>query len=626
MKSRQTAQAVQDGFPDASALAALRAWHEGLSAREAVTRYLGDKKADGQSSRAVLGRTRRALVRFARERHREDLAIELERSGDRGVFSARDLQRAIEQLRALPQPMPLIGDDVGRWLPARVASALKAHGIKTLAELTVRIPRRRRWWAAIPGLGQAGARSVEAFFARNPELTERARALVAPEAPQDVVPWERLQVPEEFDGSRGAFRAPRASCILSADNDYHAVQAWLSLHESDATQRAYRKEAERLILWAIVERGKPLSSLTTEDAIAYRAFLRQPMPRTRWVGPSRPRGSPEWRPFAGALSSRSLAHALSVLGALFRWLIEQRYVLANPFAGIKVRGGARTAALDASRAFSDGEWTWIRTVADGLEWSHGWTVPAAQRLRFLLDFGYACGLRGGELVGQSLGQIQVDGRGDHWLELAQHHHRQHQRIHGFVDVHVAELAALDAAPKQVADQALAGFHHLVDVELGDLREMAHLGHDEHEHRRGGAVEDRPPPARHRVAQHLGRRAVMAPQLFRADGDRISEVVRDHRLQQRILAGVVQVERALGHACVGRHVVHAGCGKAFVDENLECRLEQLTRPLALQAPAQRGAHRERAGARVAAQECKALKWESMARDQAGPGHPLPSRTG
>jgi site-specific recombinase XerD len=44
-------------------------------------------------------------------------------------------------------------------------------------------------------------------------------------------------------------------------------------------------------------------------------------------------------------------------------------------------------------------------------------VAAAQRLRFLLDFGYASGLRGAELVGQSLGQIQIDGRGDHWLEL-----------------------------------------------------------------------------------------------------------------------------------------------------------------------------------------------------------------
>jgi len=421
MKSRQpttrTLRAAQDGFPDASALAALRAWHEGVSAREAVTRYLGDKKAGGQSSRAILGRTRRALARFARLRHREDLASAFEGSADRGAQHARAVQQAIEQLRSLPEPMPLIGDELGRWLSTRASGALQAHGIRTLAELTLRIPRRRRWWASIPGLGQAGARTVEAFFARNPELTERARALVASEPVQDIVPWERLQLPQEFDGSRGAFRAPRASCILSADNDYQAVQAWLSLHESEATQRAYRKEAERLILWSIVQRGKPLSSLTTEDAIAYRAFLRHPTPRARWVGPSRPRASPEWRPFAGALSSRSLAYALSVLGALFRWLIEQRYVLANPFAGIKVRGANRTAPLDSARAFSEGEWAWVRTVADGLEWSYGWSEPAAQRLRFVLDFGYACGLRGGELVGQSLGQIQVDGRGDHWLEL-----------------------------------------------------------------------------------------------------------------------------------------------------------------------------------------------------------------
>lgn len=30
------------------------------------------------------------------------------------------------------------------------------------------------------------------------------------------------------------------------------------------------------MLWAILERGKALSSLTTEDAVAYRAFLRGP--------------------------------------------------------------------------------------------------------------------------------------------------------------------------------------------------------------------------------------------------------------------------------------------------------------------------------------------------------------
>jgi site-specific recombinase XerD len=415
--STSDARAGQGGFPEAAALAALRAWHEGVPAREAVVRYLGDKKAGGQSSRAILGRIRRELASFARARHRADLAEPFEKPAGQRLRHARAASQAIEQLRTLPAPIPLIGDDISPWLPPRSVRALRAHGIKTLAELTVRIPRRRRWWAAIPGLGQAGARSIESFFAQHSDLTERARALIVREAPQYVVPWERLQLPGEFDGSKGYFRAPRGSCILSADNDYEAVKAWLSLHEAGATQRAYRKEAERLILWVIVERSRPLSSLTTEDAIAYRAFLRHPAPRSRWVGPSQSRLSPDWRPFAGALSARSVAYALSVLGALFRWLIEQRYVLANPFAGIKVRGAARWAPLDTSRAFSDGEWALIRAVAEGLEWSYGWSTAAAQRLRFLLDFGYATGLRASELVGVTLGQVRSDMHDDHWLHL-----------------------------------------------------------------------------------------------------------------------------------------------------------------------------------------------------------------
>lgn len=180
---------------------------------------------------------------------------------------------------------------------------------------------------------------------------------------------------------------------------------------------AYRKKAERLILWAVVERGRALSSLTTEDAVAFRAFLRHPAPRGRWVGPARPRSSPEWRPFTGGLSARSVAYALSVVGAMFRWLIQQRYLLANPFAGIKVRGASRSESLAVTRVFGEGEWSLIQAVAEGLEWGHGWGTPAAQRLRFVLDFAYATGLRIGELVGATLGQIEVDAHGDHWLHL-----------------------------------------------------------------------------------------------------------------------------------------------------------------------------------------------------------------
>jgi site-specific recombinase XerD len=300
---------------------------------------------------------------------------------------------------------------------AAYCTRLGRAGILTLSDLTVRVPRRRQWWKAIRGLGQTSARQIETFFAAHPKLTERARALIVATERSPIVPWEVLQVPDAVDGSRGTFRAPRETCTLDASNDYEAVQAWLSLHESAATQRAYRKEAERLILWAIVERQRALSSLTTEDAVAYRNFLRRPTPASRWVGPPKARHSPGWRPFNGGLSARSVAYALNVIGALFRWLIEQRYLLANPFAGIKVRGAGRTGALDSSRAFTEGEWALVRTIADGLEWSYGWEESAARRLRFVLDFAYSTGLRVSELVSARLGDIDATEDGNWWLRV-----------------------------------------------------------------------------------------------------------------------------------------------------------------------------------------------------------------
>jgi site-specific recombinase XerD len=404
-------------FPGADELAMLRAWYAGMAVRKAVEHYLPERIGAGQSARGVLGGVRRRLAKVARQVGRPDLGTIFEHPDGERLREAKAVADAIEVLRYARMPTPKISDDIGIWLPARAVATLHAHGISTLSDLTVRIPRRRQWWKAIPGLGAASARRIEAFFAAYPELTKRARALIAVSLASSIVPWEQLRLPHEVDGSAGAYRAPRATCTLDADNDYQAVQAWLSLHESGATQRAYRKEAERLILWAIVERGRALSSLTTEDAVAYRAFLRRPTPRERWVGPVRSRSASDWRPFSGGLSARSAAYALSVLGALFRWLIEQRYLLANPFAGVKVRGSARASVLDTSHVFTEGEWLLIRAISDGLEWSYGWAPVAAQRLRFVLDFGYATGLRASELVGATLGDIETDARGDHWIKV-----------------------------------------------------------------------------------------------------------------------------------------------------------------------------------------------------------------
>lgn len=49
--------------------------------------------------------------------------------------------------------------------------------------------------------------------------------------------------------------------------------------------------------------------------------------------------------------------------------------------------------------------------------AYGWKLAAAQPLRFVLYFACATGLRSSEFVGATLGQIEMDPQGDHWLKL-----------------------------------------------------------------------------------------------------------------------------------------------------------------------------------------------------------------
>lgn len=403
-------------LPAAGEILALRARLQGVSAQEAISRYAPARRQRGGSARQALQEIRADLVRFANVRGRVDLAHAITDSAIRGAKGLPTLDRAITLLQSLPPAGPLIGDEVHRWLEPRVANALHAHGIQTLAELTLRVPRSAKWWRHIPGMGPSAAQAVEGFFAAHPDLTARARALIDVEAAGAVRPLEVQRPSTDLDGSQGRNRAPRETCVLAADDDLAAIQAWLTLHESSATKRAYRKEAERVLLWAVVQLGKPLSSLTTEDAIEYRAFLRDPKPRARWVGPHRPRSGADWRPFTGKLSASSAAYALTVINNLFGWLVDQRYLLANPFSKVKVAAAERKRVVQIGRAFTESEWLLVRTIANDLERKHGWLPAAAMRARFLLDFSYATGLRAGELVSLRLKQIGQDD-GTWWIDL-----------------------------------------------------------------------------------------------------------------------------------------------------------------------------------------------------------------
>jgi site-specific recombinase XerD len=226
-------------------------------------------------------------------------------------------------------------------------------------------------------------------------------------------PLERLLIPEQLDGRHGSNRAVRSSCQLDADNDLQAIQAWLAEYrDSPQTLRNYRKEAERLLLWALLERGRPLSGLTREDCIRYQDFLADPQPRERWCGPKVSRHSPAWRPFQGPLAKTSQHAALLVISSLLNYLVKAGYLAGNPLALVR-RRGKNNAPLQrqVERFLEQTQWqALLETVAD-LPKDTERQQQHYERARFLLALLYLLGPRVSEVAGHTMGSfIQLRGR------------------------------------------------------------------------------------------------------------------------------------------------------------------------------------------------------------------------
>ena len=213
-----------------------------------------------------------------------------------------------------------------------------------------------------------------------------------------IVPLERFTPPSERDGSQGSNRAPAARCKLAASNDHEAIQAWLRLRLAGShTWRAYRKEAERFLLWAVMHRRKALSSLDGDDCVAYRDFLAAP--GLEWTGPRHAqRWSEAWRPFEGPLSARSQAVAMTIVRSLCEWLVRRHYLDSNPWDDVPQRPDA--PSMPRLRALSQRQWDLVQAWLDE-EMTRAPSPArsrALSRLRFILGFAYMTGLRLSELV------------------------------------------------------------------------------------------------------------------------------------------------------------------------------------------------------------------------------------
>ncbi|MCX5591779.1 tyrosine-type recombinase/integrase [Alcaligenes endophyticus] len=235
--------------------------------------------------------------------------------------------------------------------------------------------------------------------------------------------WDAsFELSPNLDGSTGRNRATSSIKQIGAQTDVQAVQAWLNRYtHSPRTYASYSKEVERLLLWAIMERRTPLSSLQHEDLQAYQHFLANPQPAQRWVtqaGKRPARNSPAWRPFVGPLSSSSQRQAMLIVNALFAWLVQAGYLVSNPLAlapkRLRVTG-------PTERYLSPDLWHHLQRYVLSMSTQTPSQLRAQSRARWLLSVLYGCGLRVSELIQAQMSdvysRINSQGQTQWWLRV-----------------------------------------------------------------------------------------------------------------------------------------------------------------------------------------------------------------
>lgn len=316
---------------------------------------------------------------------------------------------------------PAADHPVSRWWRPLVADRLAGERIATLGELVDFCNQRGgSWWRSVPRIGAGRARVLVAWLRRHADTIGRpvdvdvdtAEPLMLPgqavePARGQLVPLERIAVPHRLSGAAGTNRTAMFPYI-QAPHDLAAVRAYLSRYAGqDATQRAYRRELERLLLWAIVERRIALSSMQVEDCEAYKAFLASPS--AAFSGPPVSRASGRWRPFGpGGLSLDSQLYAVRTIRAAFEWLVKVRYLAGNPWAAVvDPKPVKRAKRLQVGRALPFDLWTRARaTLADESEGA-GPQAPRWRAARALLLLMGDAGLRIAEASAASRDALEL---------------------------------------------------------------------------------------------------------------------------------------------------------------------------------------------------------------------------
>lgn len=341
----------------------------------------------------------------------------------------------------IPPPLPerpLRPDDrLCGLLPEDLAAPMAARGLETVEDLyECAAALGSTWFRRIEGLsapqaagivgwldrcGRAVGEVSERFYPTGFGPKDELRRLhdVPAEFDPEIRPLEEIRLPPERSGARGANRAPAAACALSAADDLEAIRTWLNARAGNPnTFASYRKEAERFLLWCLVEKRTALSDIRADAAAEYlrwleelgrtddRTFARRwRVPQSRWIGPKNTgRSTPAWRPYNGPLSPASRRNAIVVVRQLFNFLKRTGYLIFNPFDQVSPKVPLLKGE-GAPQAFADRSLTpdqWAAVVA------HLELLPEGlprERMKLILMLGRSLGLRASEMLEAKTGWI-----------------------------------------------------------------------------------------------------------------------------------------------------------------------------------------------------------------------------
>lgn len=291
---------------------------------------------------------RNALVERAIE-HNPAFAEILKGARQGGAITDKALDiliKAADMPRSAPSPT----QPVAQWFRPKTARALKDEDVRTIGDLIDLIKRRGPgWWRSVPRVGAGRAGAILRWLRQWPDQLGQIDLDGAHTVPAEefdllpvldptrrgvLAPLGTFQLPAWLSGLQGANRSP-AFCFIAARNDLEAINAYLVRYKGQAhTERAYRKELERFILWCALEACKPMSSLLVDDCERYKHFLVAPTQEFR--GRRTVKTSKRWRPFAEEpMSTGSQKQAVLILRGMFDWLVKVRYLAGNPWTAVK---------------------------------------------------------------------------------------------------------------------------------------------------------------------------------------------------------------------------------------------------------------------------------------------------